>query len=496
MALLAVRNVKAVIGSVPAGNVIAVPQGGNVQAAIDKALPGDTITLAAGATYIGNVILRPKPNAGMITIRSSAQDSALPGPSTRITPAYAGALPKLRSPSTLPALATEPGAHHYRLLGLEFGPTHQGFYDIIQLGDGSRAQNTLAMVPHHLELDRCYIHGDPSFGQKRGVGLNSASTTITNCYISDIKAVGQDSQAIAGWNGPGPYTITNNYLEAAGENLLIGGSDPGISGLIPSDILISRNHIARPLSWRGSNFVVKNLFELKNAQRVVVDGNILENNWLAGQSGYAILFTVRNQDGSAPWSVVQQVTFTNNIVRHVAGGINFLGTDYLNTSQMSNDFLIRNNLFEDVSGSYGGQGRFLLINGGRDVTIDHNTILQDGATAIYADTNPTPRMTLTNNIIPDHSWALMGAGTAPGNSTAQHYFAGGFILKNIWANANPNTYPANNYYPQGLAQVGFTNLAAGDYRLSPTSPYRNAGTDGKDVGADIGAILAATAGVS
>ena len=44
------------------------------------------------------------------------------------------------------------------------------------------------------------------------------ATTITGSYIAEIKAPSQDSQAIAGWNGPGPYTITNNYLEAASEN--------------------------------------------------------------------------------------------------------------------------------------------------------------------------------------------------------------------------------------------------------------------------------------
>ncbi|MBI2122939.1 MAG: hypothetical protein HYT96_02125, partial [Armatimonadetes bacterium] len=47
-----------------------------------------------------------------------------------------------------------------------------------------------------------------------------------------------------------------------------------------------------------------------------VDGNLFENNWQDAQGGTAILFTVRNQDGGAPWSVVQDVTFTNNIVRH------------------------------------------------------------------------------------------------------------------------------------------------------------------------------------
>jgi hypothetical protein len=49
-------------------------------------------------------------------------------------------------------------------------------------------------------------------------------------------------------------------------------------------------------------------------------------------------------------------------------------------------------------------------------------------------------------------------------------------------------YPADNFPPLQLSLVGFVNLAGGDYRLSPISPYKNAGTDGKDVGCDFDAL--------
>src|SRR4029450_1082596 len=115
---------------------------------------------------------------------------------------------------------------------------------------GSSAQHALFQVPHDLEIDRSYIHGDPVNGHKRCVALNSASTTVSNSYIADCKRIGQDAQAIAGWNGPGPFTITNNYLEGAGENLMFGGADPTIQGLVPADIQVTDNHLAKPLRWR------------------------------------------------------------------------------------------------------------------------------------------------------------------------------------------------------------------------------------------------------
>ena len=62
-----------------------------------------------------------------------------------------------------------------------------------------------------------------------------------------------DTQAIGGWNGPGPYLIENNYLEAAGENVMFGGADPTIPNLVPSDITLRLNHLIKPRSWQQAD---------------------------------------------------------------------------------------------------------------------------------------------------------------------------------------------------------------------------------------------------
>ena len=95
-------------------------------------------------------------------------------------------------------------------------------------------------------LNHVYVHGDPHLGQKRGIALNAATVTISDSYVSDCKGVGQDTQAIGGWNGPGPYVIENNYLEAAGENVLFGGSDPAIPNLVADGITFRGNYFSRP----------------------------------------------------------------------------------------------------------------------------------------------------------------------------------------------------------------------------------------------------------
>jgi carbohydrate binding protein with CBM6 domain len=471
------------------GGVIAVTAGGDLQAAIDNAQPGDTIVLQAGVTFTGNFVLPAKSGSAYVTITSSGNRSGLPGDNTRIDPSYSPLLAKIQSPNSNPAIATAPFAHHYQLQLLEFLPTFQGLYDIIELGDGN--QNSLDVVPHDLVLDRVYIHGDPTFGQKRGIALNSASTTIKNSYIAGIVGANMDTQAICGWNGPGPFTIANNYLEASGENLLFGGMDPAVPNLVPSDIAITHNQLSKLWAWRGQAWAVKNLLEFKNAQRVVVDGNILENNWEAGQD-YAVQFTPRNQDGTAPWTVVQQIQFTNNIVRHVAAAIAILGSDDNAPSQQTNAITIRNNLFEDVSSArYGGNGWFLVTLGASDVTVDHNTIFADGSSDLYADAAPSPGFVFTNNIMQNNAWAIMGNGASPGNGTIAAFFPGSWFLGSVIAGANPATYPGGNFYPANLDAVGFINLGGGNYRLSTSSPYLRSATDGADVGASIDAINAA-----
>ena len=408
------------------GTSIQVPAGGDLQGAINRARPGDTIVLEAGATYVGNFVLPARANdEAFITIRSSALDATLPGATARIGPGDAPRLPKLRSPNNQPALATAPGAHHYRLLFLEFQANVKGFGDIITLGDGSTAQNKLAAIPHDLVVDRCLVRGDPDAGQKRGIALNSASTSVVNSYIADIKGEGQDTQAIAGWNGPGPYTIVNNYLEAAGENLIFGGTDPAVPNLVPSDITIKGNHLFKPIAWRNSRWTVKNLLELKNARRVTIADNLIEYNWQAGQSGFAVVFTPRNQDGRCPWCQVEQVTFEGNVLRHSAAGISILGHDDQNPSLQTRNITIRNNIVSDIdSSNWGGNGYFMMTLGEpRDILVDHNTVIQERAAGILTvDGPPILGFVFTNNVMRHNEYGLKGDNRASGLDTIQAYF--------------------------------------------------------------------------
>ena len=584
---------------------ITVWTGDSLQAAINAAQPGDTIELQPGATFTGNFVLPVKPGSAFITIRTADQ-TGLPAAGARVLPIHAPLLATIRSGNAAAALRTAPGAHHWRLMLLEFSSNHEGYGDIIQIGDGSSAQNQPAHVPHSIELDRLYIHGDPLMGQKRGIALNGAGVTIRNCYISDIKAVGIDTQAIGGWNGPGPFTIENNYLEASGENILLGGADPSIPGLVSEQVIVRANHVTRPMAWRdpivpaptgvsgsagsggslaagthtyrvvarrkigggvvarstasaevsvslpaggsatlawkaashvtdyrvygrtpsgvtrywtvagtsftdtgsagtagaaptsiGDRWLVKNLFELKNARGVVVEQNLFENNWAHGQAGYAILFTPRNQDGACTWCVVEDVTFTANVVRNVAAGLNILGYDDLAPSRQTATIRITHNLFYQVDRGLGGTGWFALITGGpRAITMDHNTVDANGSAVVYVagGSATAPQQVLgfqfTNNATRHNEYGINGTDVGFGNAILGHFFPDAVFARNWLQGGSASRYPADNFFG-GAYAAAFVDTAVANYRPAIGGVLWDQATDGGHIGADLGALATA-----
>jgi hypothetical protein len=585
------------------GKTIRVPSGGNLQAALDAALPGDTVLLAQGATYKGNFVLRPKSGTAFITVQTEISETGLLAAGVRLTPAAAAPLARIQSPNTMRALRTLPGAHHWRIQLVQFGPNDKGYGDIIELGDGSAAQNALSLVPYTLVLDRVYVYGDPLLGQKRGISINARDVTITNSTVRDIKGVGQDTQALNGYNGPGPFWIENNYLEAAGENFMLGGADPSIPNLIPGGVTFRRNYVTKPLSWRnpilatpqqlsatvssggaipptsytyqivarrpagqstiaqslpsapaavslmtlgqvrlswaavptateyrvyrtmsglaqywtvtqpaftdtgadgtagavpagGTVWSVKNLFELKTARDLVVEQNIFENVWLESQVGFAIQLTVRNSGGACTWCTIQNLEFRNNVVRHAGSAINILGfDDPVRPSVQAANLNIHDNLFYDINTSWGGSAIFLQIGEAPlNVTVDHNTIDHSGGlvVSVYGGTATAPRQIYgfryTNNLSRHGKYGVMGAGLTYGLASLVAYFPGAVFQRNLLSGGSATRYPADTFFQPDFNTL-FVSIPNADYHLLPNSPFHLAGTDNRDLGADMAAVM-------
>jgi hypothetical protein len=475
------------------GAVITLGRGDDFQSALNKARPGDTIVLQAGAVYLGPFTLPAKSGNDFITIQSSRLAELPEG--VRVSPSQSHLFAKLFSATNgEPIIKTEASAHHYKFMGIEFATTNAKVVinDLVRLGE-SRSQSSLESVPHHLVIDRSFIHGFPTQEVQRGISLNSAETSIINSHISDIHGRGYDTQAICGWNGPGPFKILNNYLEGAGENVMFGGSDPTIQNLVPSDIEIRNNHFFKPLSWKkgdpsfvalpplaGSSldhWSVKNLFELKSARRVVIESNVFENNWIDAQAGSAILFTVRNQDGGAPWSIIEDVVFRNNVVRNSPSALNLLGSDNLQKSQRARNLVISNNLFTGITGT------FLTMSGYSNVTISHNTHFQAGnIMSLHGQSSDSFTYRANLTMRSPNGYGVKGDGTGEGTIALQQFAPGYSFRDNVIIGARASDYPANNHFPPVPSAVGFVQFEQGDYRLKAQSPYSRAADGGAGIG--------------
>jgi hypothetical protein len=135
---------------------------------------------------------------------------------------------------------------------------------------------------------------------------------------------------------PGANQDRDNYLSAATENIMFGGAGGWNNPYVPSDIEIRNNYLYKPLSWAKSGeggtlpphnqWVEKNAFEIKSAQRVLFDSNTIQNVWAAEQAGYAIVLTVRTSQ-SGDIAVVNDITITNNLLNNVVAGFNTIAKD-------------------------------------------------------------------------------------------------------------------------------------------------------------------------
>jgi hypothetical protein len=245
----------------------------------------------------------------------------------------------------------------------------------------------------------------------------------------------------------------------------------------------------------ATHYTMKNLLEFKAAQRVVVTGNTFENNPAKAQNGFAILITPRNQGGTAPWSVTSDIAITGNTLINVGSGFNVLGRDNLQPSLLTERILIRDNLV-GVTGLNGADGRgFQFLGGGNDYTVDHNTLINSApsSTVAFAESksNKISNFVFTNNLAALTTWGFFGSGVGEGTRPLDSYFSAWTFSKNVLVGRPAGSYPAGNFFPTGIAAVGFANYAGGNYLLSADSPYKSAATDGTAIGVDFSSVPAA-----
>ena len=459
------------------GSTIIVKAGEDFQAALNRAKSGDTILLQAGATFRGAFKLPNKLGKEFITIRTSASDEQIPPSDTRIDPKkYADVLPKIVPSGVEPAIFAFGGAHHYRFIGIEFAPTRDGLYNIIQIGTGE--EKTLEELPHHIEFDRVYLHGDPNVGQRRGIAANGRYLKISNSYFSDFKREGEESQAIAVWATDGHIEIINNYLEASAESILFGGAE-NLMKLVPGDCVIRDNWLNKPLNWRKEKWTVKNFFEIKSGRRIKFENNLMTNNWAQAQEGTGVLFRTGTDSGEQ--AVVEDIEFTNNIMRGAGSAITIFGGE----GKGGRNLTIRNNLFTDISAKkYDGRGYFIKSTTFDNVVVENNTVIHDGSITI-AYGEPVTNFVFRNNIVFNNEYGFFGDGGTLGKATLNKYFPKAIVSNNIIIGGSESDHGKANFYPASINQLAFVNPENGDYRLAPTNRFPKRVSENEPLGANL-----------
>ncbi len=461
------------------GRIIKVPPGGNVQAAIEMANGGDIVELQAGAVYNGMISLPNKPLTDFVTIQSSSAGNLTAD--KRVSPAQKSSMATIVAGILgRPAVSAASGANHYRFVGIEFTAASSTYnYGLIVLGKGESADH----LPHDIEIDRSYVHPFTSGVVRRGIALNSANTTIKNSYIEGIGFPGEETQGICGWTGTRNIHIINNYIEGGAENIMFGGADPATADLIPQDIEIRGNHLNKPAEWK-KKVTVKTLFELKNAKRVEFAGNYLENNW----AGSAFRITVRDQDGKAVFSTIEDAVIKDNIINGAGEGINILGLDDTNPSQTLKRLTIANNLFLNIGGdAFDGSGYFIQIADGDDITVSNNTVFNLGNITTFYNTLPRG-FVFEDNIVGHGDYGIHGPLDMKSDA-AREMFHNNVIMNLNRVSPDVFSFPTGNTMVSDIKDVGFIDLSNKDYRLSPASKFHGKGRDGRNIGSDLPKII-------
>jgi hypothetical protein len=420
-------------------------------------------------------------------------------------------MPKLITPNASPALTARDDTQGWRLVGLEISVVPAWPTVVYQLvlfgwGSGPHGRRTATdVVASRFIVERCYIHGSDPQKVRRGILANAADVRIADSWIDDIHDSGFDSQAILGYDGPGPYLIENNELQASSENIMFGGADSSGPQMLASDIVIRRNHIIKPLKWKpddpsfgGRAWVIKPLIELKAAQRVLIEGNTLENSWLWP----AFVTDAFTQGGSEPWLVVQDVTFQHNVIKNsMAVYQAWAAPAPVRRIKLFNNNAIgiRYRIHTPMGPSYVLGTFFYLINA-EDVWIEHNTAQPlDRATGHIEVGTLNSRLTIRNNVFGyGHGGFLVTSWTNAEPAIAAAA-PGVEIVRNALLNLGDAVgAPAAIPYDQSrwnrtawmLVGTAATSGLNPDGTLS-AGPLKGAATGGRDLGVDFSALAAA-----
>ncbi|MBC7896702.1 MAG: right-handed parallel beta-helix repeat-containing protein [Cytophagaceae bacterium] len=449
--------------------------GRNLQGALSDARGGDVLCLPRGARYVGNFSIPVRPDTGFVVLRT---DPSVELGSGRMRPSTSGQLARLSSATTSSTLKFLPRSGQWHVLGVEItsdSTVPQGPVALVEVG--TLVERELGALPTDISFDRVYVHGWPQQHVRRAFAMNGGAFTLTRSWCDEIHATGYDSQCVISWGGSGPMLIEDNYLAAASENLMFGGGDPKIPGLVPSDITIRRNHVTKPLTWKGQKWNVKNLIETKSSARVLVEENVIEGVWIEGQTGYAFVLKSTTQGGTCAPCSSSDWTIRRNLVRNVGAGFSFAGRADQRPGSVTDStvrrFQVTDNWIGPLNmGHYTGDARPLIfVAENHDIVFSRNVFefSERVREALLFDISSGTRiavrnLTMANNVFPKGQYGVGASAIGEGlrawqvGATGRSTWGRNAFLGNSTVAYPPGTTWHGNM-AQALGAVGISRAA-------------------------------------
>jgi len=540
----------------PTANMDAV----NAEIVTCAATNGDTrIRLAMGLTYQGTMWLLPHTFPNVWTDIEAETAPCAEG--IRCTPATMTNAPVLHAVGNdNPTIACRRGADRYRVMGVTNvpEPTATGvIYFTVRIHArepallDEQSQSLLEHCPRDIVLDRILVtgpvgdtglagDGTPQGRNKNGVTLEAIRGALVDSWVAGQYNASDETHGVAAWNTPGPLKIVNNYIDGGSVPLFFGGAMPGLGAANgkPSDLELRRNYLAHPEAWcpaenaGATKYAMKGLFELKNAKRVLFEGNVLERCPSGAQNGMAtVIKSAGDGMGASTGLGTSHVTFRYNLTRSARMAFNVSGYgDPIETDiEPCHSVACYHNLFHDIgivtangapSGTISQSGNaLLLVNPTNALKIRFNTFVHNvnliaawavsdavpaGQEATGFDISDNASTTNSDNSSFFYSGGFVGvAGLnkyATGWSFKRNFLVG---LEGQYTNLLPqgdgNVYPDAGVSPTlaaVLADADFVDAASHNYRLAVTSPGKGIGLGGADPGCDLDTVEMATAGVA
>lgn len=445
----------------PGPQTIRVTAGSDLQAAYDAAPDGSVVSVEPGE-YAGLDAKR-----GQVIVQTSATL-----PAGRVNESVSAGLVKLRGTVNNSALVIRSGVRNVGFLGIQTLPGADVSYAQIACGDPDESDATKAA--QGISFIQCLSLADPVKGGKRGMALNCGAVEVLGCHVAGFWAK-DDAQAIAGWNGPGPFTIRDFYGSASGEVIIFGGADPKNQSMQPTGLELRDFTLTADVGWRGNKGATrKNGLELKNMIGATVDRGIIENSWQSGQAGALVLITPRNQSGGAPYSTVTDVVLSNLIMRHAGAGFQIQGEDDEHPSNRVERIAISNVLLYDIDPkTYNNQltgenasGRLLQITRGPlNVSLDRITAIASRHNSFLNIDGPglANGFEWTNSVLSEGKYGMLGPGVF-GVDAWTKYVLNGKFAGNLIAHMPTGAtlkYPIGNtlsLLSEGVVDPDFTVL--------------------------------------